>query len=764
MRKHVTDSGLDIFNGVDTFPTPKRRRLRTLATAVVTVPLCGLLLGTLTVPVALTATGTTKAVLDQWENMPHDLGDITPAQKSVIVDAHGNPYATVFTQNRTSVPLSAINPTMIDALLDTEDIRFRTHGAADPEGLARAMTRNLLSDASEGGSTITQQLVENLRILSATTPEELAAAKPTTIGGKLEELRYAVELERTLTKDQILEQYLNSVYFGNGAYGVAAAAHRYWGTTAAKLTADQAATLVAMLKSPTIYDPIAQPENSMARRNIVLSQMVAAGHLTTSQYDTLSAKPTKLRPKTPKSGCATSKYPYYCQMVLNEILTSSTFGKTKTDRQRLLATGGLRIKTALHPKAMKAANRAVAKAMTNGNRVGIGVAVVQPGTGKVLAVAQNRTYGKGGKKTEIVYPASNFQIGSTFKPIVTAAAIERGIGPKTRYNSPSGVRPRGVDHPQGGFRNDGGVSFGSIDAYEATKKSVNSYFVQMIAETGVKNTANMARRLGMTSIPTKLTGREASLALGAFETSPIQVANVYATFAARGVSCTPHVITEYVRLDAPAGTKPTKTDGDCHQAIMPTIADQVADTLQAPYTTGGTATGLKPSGRKAAGKTGTTNGTSATWFAGFVPQAATAVWVGDPRGGNRYPLESVVAYGRFQSPVFGRTVAGPVFKDTMNGYLRGSKPSWLPAPKSASATLTTRSVPSVVGMSVPAAIASLRDAGFDVTVAKNAKSSKYVTEPGYVVKQTPDPGLTTGWGTKVTITPSPRTPAVKETP
>ncbi|MFS0884907.1 penicillin-binding protein [Aeromicrobium sp. 179-A 4D2 NHS] len=762
MRKHVTDSGLDIFNGVDTFPTPKRRRLRTIALSFVTLPLCGVLLGATTIPLALTASGTTKAALDTWENMPHDLGAIAPAQKSIIVDSTGKTYATVFTQNRTVVTLDQIAPVMVQALLDTEDARFREHGAADVKGLGRAATRNLLAGASEGGSTITQQLVENLRVLSATNDTELAAAKPSTIAGKMQELRYAVELERTLTKDQILEQYLNSVYFGNGAYGVAAAADRYWGTTADKLTIDQAATLVAMLKSPTVYDPIHQPNNSMARRNVVLGRMLAEGHLTQTEYDRLSVAPTKLKPKTPKSGCSASKYPYYCELVINELLTSSKFGKTKTDRQRLLATGGLRITTALNPKAMRSANRAVARAMTNGNRVAVGVAVVQPGTGKVLGIAQNRTYGNSKGKTQMVYPASNFQIGSTFKPIVTAAAIERGIGPKTRYNSPSGVHPRGVDAPPGGFRNDGYANFGSIDAYEATKKSVNSYFVQMIAEAGVKNTANMARRLGMTSIPEKLTGREASLALGAFETSPIQVASVYATFAARGVACTPHVITSYARLD---GTGKTKTDGDCHQAIMPTIADQVADTLQAPYTDGGTATGLKPKGRKAAGKTGTTNGTSATWFAGFVPQAATAVWVGDPRGGNKYPLESVVAYGKFQSPVFGRTVAGPVFADTMNGYLSGMKPRWLPAPKSASATLTTRTVPSVVGLSVPAAISSLTNAGFKVTVAKNAKEAdKWVTGPGYVIKQTPDPGLNTGWGTKVTITPTAGTAPVKETP
>lgn len=761
-RKQTPNVGLDIFNGVDTFPTPKRRPFRAIALSLITLPLCGVLLGATTVPLALTASGTTKVVLDEWENMPHDLGDIQPAQKSIITDADGNTIATVFSQNRTAVTLDKISDNVIDALLATEDTRFRDHGAADIKGLARAATRNLLSDANEGGSTITQQLVENLRVLSATTDEELAAAKPSTIAGKVQELRYAVELERTLTKDQILERYLNSVYFGNGAYGVAAAAEHYWGTTADKLTIDQAATLIAMLKSPTAYDPISQPEQSMGRRNIVMGRMLAEGLITQDQYETLAATPTKLNPRTPKSGCAASKYPYYCELVLNELRTSSKFGKTPEDRQRLLATGGLRITTALTPKAMKSANKAVQRAMTNDNRVAIGVAVVQPGTGKILAIAQNRTYGKGGKKTEMVYPAAKFQIGSTFKPIVTAAAIERGIGPKTRYNSPSGVYPRGVDAPEGGFRNDGGVSFGSIDAYEATKKSVNSYFVQMIAETGVKNTANMARRLGMTSIPENLSGREASLALGAFETSPIQVATVYATFAARGVACTPHTVTSYSRLD---GTGKVKVDGDCHQAIMPTIADQVADTLQAPYTDGGTATGLKPSGRKAAGKTGTTNGTSATWFAGFVPQAATAVWVGDPRGGNKYPLESVVAYGRYQSPVFGRTVAGPVFKDTMDGYLRGKTARWLPAPKSASATLTTRAVPSVVGLSVPAAVAALREAGFDVSVAPNAKKAdKWVTDPGYVVKQSPESGLSTGWGTKVTITPSQGSPAVKEAP
>lgn len=761
-RKQTTDVGLDIFGPVPTFATKRPSKARALVKATLAVPLLGLVVGAFTAPVALTVSGTTKVTLAAWEDMPHDLPDVTPKQKTVLLDSTGKKYATLFSENRTLVTLDQIAPVLIDALLDTEDTRFYEHGAADLKGLARAFARNTFSGASEGGSTITQQLVENLRVMAATNEAELDAAKPTTMKGKLEELRYATELERTLPKDEILERYLNSVYFGNGAYGVAAAASRYWGIKPADLTVDQAATLIAMLKSPTAYDPIANPDNSMKRRNIVMGRMVAEGHLTHEQYEALALKPTALNPKTPKSGCTYSKYPYYCQMVLDELLRDPAYGKTKADRQRFLSNGGLRITTALDRKAMRAANSATARALTNGNRVAAGVAVVQPGTGKVLGIAQNRTYGTKKGQTQIVYANTpGVQIGSTFKPIVLAAGIERGLSAHTRYNSPSGIHPRGVDAPKGGFRNDGYANFGSIDAYEATKKSVNTYFVQMIADAGVIHTASMARRLGMTSIPEKLTGREASLALGAFETSPIQVANVYATFAARGVACRAHTVTKIVRVDT--GETVPSTDPNCHQAIMPTIADQVADVMQAPYADGGTASGLKPKGRKAAGKTGTTNGSSATWFAGFTPQAATAVWIGDPRGGVKYPLESVVAYGRYESPVFGRTVAGPIFKQTMDAYHRGVKATWLPKPRSASATLTTRTIPNIVGMRLAEAVTLLRAEGFKVTVAANAKPKTDLPEPGYVAAQSPKAGLSTGSGAAVTLTPTHDTPAYEVT-
>lgn len=764
-RRHEHDIGLDIFAhlGVPIEPWGTHPKGRTLAHAALALPLYGLVLGVLAVPLLLAFSGISKTVLNVWEDMEHDLGDISAKQQSVMLDSNGNEFARVFTENRELVELDEVSKAFIDTLITVEDSRFYERGALDWKGVVRSLARNLTSETTQGGSTLTQQLVENLRLMAAETKEEVAAARPSDLLGKLQELRYAVELERNWSKDEILGRYLNSVYFGNGAYGVEAAAQRYFSISAAELDFAQSAILVAILKSPTHYDPIAHPENSVDRRNVVLNRMRATGQLTGEQYDQLSARPLALNPSTPENGCGASKYPYYCALVLSELSSQPEYGETSEQREKFLSTGGLRIHTALDPKAANVTQRAVSRALSLDNRVAAGVAVVQPGTGRIRAVAQNREYGIGAGQTEIVYAnTTNFQVGSTFKPIVLAAGLEAGITAQTRYSAPSGLTIKGLDAPRGGFRNSGGASYGQLDAYEATKRSVNTWFVKLVADAGVVETATMARRLGMASIPNNLTGKEASIALGAYETSPIQLAGVYATFAARGVACRPLSIISIERIDD--GASIDVPDSQCHQAVMSNIADTVADTLLEPFKDGGTATGLALDGRKAAGKTGTTNDNAATWFAGFTPQAATAVWVGDPRGGSRYPLRNVRAYGKNHATVFGSSIAGPIWQETMNRYHHGVRARWLPAPSAVSGTLTTRIVPVVYGMGLDEAVTLLRAEGFKVRLNGNAKEHPILTEPGYVAAQSPMGGSNTGWGTEVVLTPTHGTPKFEVTP
>ena len=720
---------------------------------LIVAPLSGLLVATSLTPYTFAFSGTTDTVLTAWEDMPHDLGEIVAKQRTVLLDKNGKQFGQLFSENRVNVTLEDINPVVVQALLDTEDANFYTHGSLDVKGFLRATYKNATSDSMQGASTISQQLVENLRVMAATSDKERSAAKANSLPGKLQELRYATELERNYTKDEILIQYLNTVYLGNGAYGIDAAAQRYFSTTAKNLTVDQSATLIAMLKSPMVFDPIDFPAESRLRRDVVMKRMVVKKHLTQTEYDTLRMVPTELQLSTPRSGCEASTYPYYCALLIRHILVSPEFGKTAKDRETFLAQGGLTITTALDPKVMSAAQKAVDRALGRTNRVAAGSAIIQPGTGRLLGIAQNRTFGKGRGKTEIVLPATTqFQPGSTFKPITLATAFEQGISTRVRYNTPSPLRVNGLDSPPSGYKNDDSQGHGSLDAYGATKGSVNTWFVQLVRDVGVKNVATMARRLGMYSMPTDLNGREGSITLGAYETSPVQLATVYATFAARGVKCDPVLI---LKATINMTGKTLKVpDGDCHQAILPNIADTVADVLQETFKSGGTASKVTlANGRKAGGKTGTTNSNAATWFSGFTPQAAMSVWVGDPRGGNRYPVQNIRAYGTFYGTVWGGTVAGPIWQETMNKIHRGLKKRWLPSPTGVSSSLTSRLVPAVGGMKLDEAVTLLQEQGFVLALnPKNAKPSASIQQPGFVYSQTPTAGGTTGHGTKVTLT------------
>lgn len=709
----------------------------------------------LVMPYILLTAGVSNALTNWWDGLPKSLDSTTLPQRTVLTDANGAQFAQYFSVNRVSIPLSQMGDAAPAALIATEDSRFWEHKGLDAKGVARAIVNNALGGNTQGASTLTQQLVENLRLQSAKTPEELQEVRAHSVRGKLEELRYAVGIEATHTKAEILEAYLNVVYFGNNAYGIEAAAQRYFNKPARLLTFPEASTLIAMLKSPTYYDPIRYPERSLQRRNVVLSRLLSENYISQGQYDRMSQRPLKTPGHAPQQGCGVSQYPFYCQLVTETVLEDRAFGKTATERKALWETGGFEITTNLKPKAMKIAQTAVDRALGRENRTAAGLAMVEPGTGKILAISQNRTWGSPKKgdfsKTEIIYPATpGFQPGSTFKVITAAAAIEEGYSPNTKLNAPSPAYFDKLDEPEGGFKNDTRSGYGYINMREAFKYSVNTYFVGLTNQVGVKTVAAMARRLGMTSVPSDLSGREGSITLGAYETSPIQLANVYATLAARGMACNATSISKMVRLET--GEQVRIPASNCRQEIAPAIADTVSSQLTAPFESGGTASKLGI-GRTAAGKTGTTNSNAATWFAGYTPQIATAVWVGDPRGGTRYPVSGTYAYGGYHSTVWGGTIAGPIWKETMSGWLAGKEKKWFPAPGGVSAAVSGRILPDVRGLQVDSAVTMLLEAGFAVKInPDNAKPNPNLDKPDYVVKQSPTPGAKAAYGDEVILT------------
>ncbi|HEX2248444.1 MAG TPA: penicillin-binding transpeptidase domain-containing protein, partial [Arthrobacter sp.] len=310
-----------------------------------------------------------------------------------------------------------------------------------------------------------------------------------------------------------------------------------------------------------------------------------------------------------------------------------------------------------------------------------------------------------------------------------------------------------LDDPVGGFHNYGYINHGSVDAYEAIRKSINVYFVRLIEQTGVVDVAKFAEMLGVTSLPTdKLSGREASLALGAYEVSPLEMANAYASFVSGGVVCKPVTVIAGIRSDT--GEKIAVPDADCHQGIDPGIADTVADALKEPFKSGGTLSGMgKLKGREAGAKTGTTNDFSANWIVGMTPQFSTAVWLGDPRGGGQYPLDEVDAFGTTFYDLTGSEVAGPVWKATMEGAHKGLPA--VPLPDSAPVgvgTVTAKAIPDVRGLNVDEAITVLLRNNLTPVINKEPAKENPLYTPDTVTAQTPTPGSSLKYRQEVAIT------------
>jgi len=617
-------------------------------------------------PAVIAATSSTTKLTDYWEALPSDL-PIAAAlpQHVILLDKNGAEFARFYSENRIPVAFEQISPNFTNALVATEDSRFYEHSGVDLPGIARAAITNMASNKrTEGGSTITQQLVQNILITNARNDDEKAVAVGDTYQAKLREAKYAISLEKAMTKHEILATYSNAVYFGNLAYGVQAASQVYFNTDAASLTIPQAAMLVALLKSPVAFDPYAYPEATQPRRDIVIDRMLTEGYITAEEAAAATAEPIVLtRGETP-SGCAASPYPYYCALVHEEILTSPAFGDSLEARKETLRRGGLTLTTALDRAVADASLNAAVGALGYENRVATGTATVVPGTGHIAAVAENRTWGQ----TQVVYAASKFQPGSVMKPLTLVTALEQGLPLSTSFNANGPYISRVVDSPKKGYTNFGNSNPGTIDARTAIKQSVNVYFVKLIEKTTVPAVVEMGKRLGLTTLG-EVGARTGSFALGTSDVEPLEMANVYATFASGGIKCTPISIIAGVRTTT--GEAIATPPADCHQEISPAVAAQMTDVLQGTFR-GGTLSGVGAvAGRETAGKTGTTDDSAANWTVGMTAQFATAVWVGDPRGGQAYPLTRVVAYGRTLFKTTGSAIAGRIWKSIMTDIHAG---------------------------------------------------------------------------------------------
>jgi membrane peptidoglycan carboxypeptidase len=723
--------------------------------------LSGALAAGLVIPFAgLLGFGTEKTS-ETFEKLPTELQQKPLPVRSRIVAADGKTHiAYLYDENRVYVTLGQVSSIMKKAIIAIEDSRFYEHGALDAKGTLRALARNKAADGvTQGGSSITQQLVKMTLIQQATSEAEQKAATAETYERKIKELRYAVALEKQFSKDEILERYLNIAYFGDGAYGVEAAARHYYRTTSGKLTLAQAAMLAGLVKNPVGYDPTNNQKRAKDRRDIVLRRMQELNLITEAQANAAIKTPVidlnRLSPVP--NGCANSRYPFYCEYVVAKLLENPALGKTPADRERNIKTGGLTITTSLDPRMQAAAEAVMRKRTKTTDTAVAALTMVQPGTGLVKAMVQSRLYGqdKARRRTvfnynverrsqggQIAYPGGfgGFQIGSTAKAFVLAAAIQKGLGPDYRINAPPRVRINGPlrtcndkwtdDHWD--VRNSTKAT-GNLTMTEAARQSTNTYFAQLITRTGLCAPTQLAGKLGVyNGQDGKPVNQFPSFVLGADYVTPLMMANSYATFAARGKYCNPVVVTE-IRNKA---NKPIPTPGaNCVQVMQPAQADVVNHILQAVMQPGGTGNPASLESRPAAGKTGTTSNTTAVWFVGYTPDLAAAATVADADP----PQNSVIGLrlnGDRMADAFGGLTAGPIWRDAMRAALEGVPPHNFVAPDPSKVKGVTTDIPRVGGMSPGEATQVLQRAGFEVAVATDRRPSEYpegtvaFTDPG----------------------------------
>ncbi|AEM88303.1 transglycosylase domain-containing protein [Streptomyces violaceusniger] len=628
-----------------------------------------------------------KGTVEEFDGIPANLKTPPLSQRTTILDAEGGEIAKVYSRDRTIVKLNDISPYMRQAIVAIEDARFYEHGAVDLKGVLRAVNTNAQGGGvSQGASTLTQQYVKNVFVEEAgDDKEKVAQATRQSIGRKIKELKYAIKVEKELGKKRILENYLNITFFGQQAYGIEAAAQRYFSKPAKDLKLEQAALLAGLVQSPSRYDPVSAPQSAKERRNTVLQRMAQVKDITLAQAAAAQKKPLGLKVSMPRSGCITAVQGagFFCDYVRETLLNDPAFGKTAEARAKRWTQGGLTIRTTLDPKAQKSVQRSIKAHVYQSDPVATAVTLVEPGTGKVLGMGQSRPYGFGENETQINLSADRsmggsnygFQVGSTFKPITAAAAIEQGKKPYQRYSSPYKMAyPSPVTTCKGTWTNDEGATVenenekevGPYGMRDATAKSVNTYFVQLISDIGVCPVTQMADKMGVKRADGKEHNQVPSLTLGSEGFSPLTMANAYATFANRGVYCSPVFIES---ITGPDHKELKVPQSKCSRAMSAKTADTI-NTLLRGVVEDGTGKQAGLSNRASAGKTGTTDERRAAWFVGYTPNMAGAVWVGGP-GTKGVKMENITIGGVPHDKVYGADTPGPIWKDAMSGALDG---------------------------------------------------------------------------------------------
>jgi membrane peptidoglycan carboxypeptidase len=618
-------------------------RLRAAATLFfVAIPLAGALVAGLLLPWLAGPGLAARSSVDLLT--PEDGADATMAGNSVVLSADGDVITYFYRNNRVPVPSDRIAPVMKQAIVDIEDSRFYQHHGLDVEGTLRALLRNLRAGTVlEGGSTITQQLVKQTLLQTAVTPEERAAATEDSVGRKLREARIALALEEKYEKDEILTRYLNLVYFGEGAYGIQAAARAYFSVDALDLTLPQAAVLAGLVQTPTSDNPINDPERARERRNQVLARMLTLGHITEEQFAEISPQPVEVAPgQRPPNGCVDAVIGGFFCDYLQRYLT-----RTLGISQQTLENGGLVIRTTLHMPLQASGDQAVLNARPMGDPLAAMFTAVAPGTGHVLAMSVNRRFGYDvndpAQESVNLNLVASQGAGSTYKVFVAASALERGIpawhrirtsDPYTSRVYKNGFEPYTVQNA--------GRFPASLTMTEALIRSSNTYFVALEDQLGsVEGPVRMAQRMGLFSLDPVadqvVAENRGSFTLGAEATSPLALASAYSTLGANGVQCDPTPVTQILDRNGQPLTDAEGAVIDTGDHCTPDAVPRAVATTLNQILVGDTAlpigTGTRAAipGHEVAGKTGTSQNRFSVAFVGYTPRYAASVMVLNPK-------------------------------------------------------------------------------------------------------------------------------------
>jgi penicillin-binding protein 1A len=543
-------------------------------------------------------------------------------------------------ESRVVIPAEQIPSTMKIAVVASEDHEFYNHSGVDWRGIVRAFWADVQKrQLKQGGSTITQQLAKNLYTDGSRT-----------ISRKAKEALIAAQIERVLSKDEILAKYLNTVYMGDSVFGVQAAAQSYFKKDAKDLTLSESALLAGVLPAPSLYSPRSHPQAAENRRNEVLDRVQRYGLASPDEV----AKARAGKPKVYPPPGVVGRYPYfldYLRIYLTEV---------KKYDPELIYRGGLRIDTTLDPHLEETAQSILKKTLPNPKDPEAALSSIEPQTGYVRALVGGTDWNESKVNLALgkLGGGSGRQAGSSFKPFVLARAFEAGVSPNKTYSAPSCITPRGFTAQVCNYE---GGGYGSANLATAIMKSINTVFVQLIVDVGIKQTAELAKRLGITSIDLNKPVY-GGIAIGTQEVSPLDMSSAFGVFSARGLRAEPTPVLKITQRDGSVLEDNTTQDRTTRVMEEP-VADNVTKLLTGVIQHGtGRAADI---GRPAAGKTGTSENYENAWFVGYTPTLSTAVWMGYKEG--NIPLRGIHGVGA----VVGGTWPARMWHDFMTEAMKG---------------------------------------------------------------------------------------------